>query len=508
MKTNHLYFLSNQSAHKTNSHYIIYCIHLLWLMVESYSLVFCFHFGFHHDSVLTVNNEMKHRVQRRPALANSRGDYMPATVILGAQWGDEGKGKLVDRLAETATWVARFQGGNNAGHTVVLGERVLKFHLLPSGITREECNLVLGDGMVIDPWVLNNELTEWAQSTGSDPRGQRLFISQRAHIILPYHRFLDSLDKVIGTTGRGIGPTYADKINRVGLRFGELVEVKDDAAWIEATVQRMNASLAAAGASQRVDVQSLSGELAWIHETYHHCIANTGFLLDNALKLGEHIILEGAQGCLLDIDQGTFHFVTSSVTSRGNATHGVGIHPGHVDTVIGITKAYITRVGAGAMPTELVDEDGEHMGTVGHEFGTTTGRKRRCGWFDAVVMRHAHRINGFTGLALTKLDVLGGLEELKICVAYELDGKEITEMPSSATALARCKPIYITMPGFPALSLGEWLAMAQHANESGQGVSVLPTAAQQYIAKLEALVGVPCVSVGVGPDRDATIDCV
>jgi len=200
--------------------------------------------------------------------------------------------------------------------------------------------------------------------------------------------------------------------------------------------------------------------------------------------------------------------VTSSVTSRGNATHGVGIHPGHVDTVIGITKAYITRVGAGAMPTELFDEDGEHMGTVGHEFGTTTGRKRRCGWFDAVVMRHAHRINGFTGLALTKLDVLGGLEELKICVAYELDGKEITEMPSSATALARCKPIYITMPGFPALSLGEWLAMARHANESGQGVSVLPTAAQQYIAKLEALVGVPCVSVGVGPDRDATIDCV
>ncbi|MEC7625994.1 MAG: adenylosuccinate synthetase, partial [Candidatus Thermoplasmatota archaeon] len=216
----------------------------------------------------------------------------------------------------------------------------------------------------------------------------------------------------------------------------------------------------------------------------------------------------GAQGTLLDIDQGTFPFVTSSITSRGNATHGAGIHPGHVKDVIGITKAYITRVGHGAMPTELDDEAGEHMGTVGKEFGTTTGRKRRCGWFDAVVMRQAQRINGFTGLALTKLDVLGGLEELKICVAYELDGKEITELPSTASALARCKPVYITMPGFPELPLSEWLAMAVHANESGKGIAVLPAAAQQYIAKLEALVGVPCTSVGVGPDRDATIDCV
>tara|TARA_B100001989_G_scaffold251166_1_gene229763 strand:- start:93 stop:1397 length:1305 start_codon:yes stop_codon:yes gene_type:complete len=433
---------------------------------------------------------------------------MPATVVLGAQWGDEGKGKLVDRIAEQATWVARFQGGNNAGHTVVLGDEVLKFHLLPSGITRKECNLILGDGMVIDPWVLDKELKNWEESTGEDPRGDRLHVSERAHIILPYHRYLDGLDKKIGTTGRGIGPTYADKINRIGLRFGDIDEVRNDNSWYESTVTRMNASLDAAGCSQRISVEDLTADVNWIWDNYASSIGNTGLMLDNALKMDEHVILEGAQGCLLDIDQGTFPFVTSSITSRGNSTHGAGIHPGHVTEVIGITKAYITRVGNGAMPTELEDETGDHLGTVGHEFGTTTGRKRRCGWFDAVVMRHANRINGFTGLALTKLDVLGGLDELKICVAYELDGKEIREMPSSASALARCKPIYISMPGFPAHSLTEWLGIAKKANDEGLGYSVLPSAAQHYIKQVENLVGVPCTSVGVGPDRDATIDRV
>ncbi|MEZ8139770.1 MAG: adenylosuccinate synthase [Candidatus Poseidoniaceae archaeon] len=433
---------------------------------------------------------------------------MPATVILGAQWGDEGKGKLVDRLAEQASWVVRFQGGNNAGHTVVIGDKVLKFHLLPSGITRKECNLVLGDGMVVDPWVLDKELTDWKHSTGEDPRGDRLYVSERAHIILPYHRFMDSLDSKIGTTGRGIGPTYADKINRIGIRFGDLSELINDAQWITSTVARMNASLQAAGSEERVSEESLSADVNWIWDNYDGSIGNTGLMIDNALKLGEHIILEGAQGCLLDIDQGTYPFVTSSVTSRGNASHGAGIHPGHVNEVIGITKAYITRVGHGAMPTELEDEDGDHLGTVGHEFGTTTGRKRRCGWFDMVVMRHANRINGFTGIALTKLDVLGGLEEIKICVAYELDGKEILEMPSSASAIARCKPIYISMPGFPGHSLSEWLEIAKKANSDGIGFKALPAAAQNYIGKLESLMGVPCTSIGVGPDRDATIDLV
>ena len=433
---------------------------------------------------------------------------MPATIILGSQWGDEGKGKLVDRLAEQATWVARFQGGNNAGHTVVLGDQVLKFHLLPSGITRKECNLILGDGMVIDPWVLDKELKGWEESSGEDPRGDRLYVSERAHIILPYHRYMDSLDKKIGTTGRGIGPTYADKINRIGLRFGDLAEVVGDSEWASTTSDRMNSALSAVGSSDRVNAEELGKEIEWIFNSYESAIAPTGVMLDNALKLGERVILEGAQGCLLDIDQGTFPFVTSSVTSRGNATHGAGIHPGHVDEVIGITKAYITRVGNGGMPTELEDEIGHHLGTVGHEFGTTTGRKRRCGWFDAVVMRHAQRINGFTGLALTKLDVLGGLEEIKICVAYELDGKEIHEMPSSASALERCKPIYVSTPGFPAHSLDEWLDIAKAANRDGKGINALPAAAQNYIRQLEGLLGVPVTSVGVGPDRDATIDLV
>ncbi len=431
---------------------------------------------------------------------------MPASVVLGAQWGDEGKGKLVDRLAGDVSWVARFQGGNNAGHTVVLGDRVIKLHLLPSGITRPECNLVLGDGMVVDPWVLREELDRWMEETGEDPTGNRLYISERAHIILPYHRMIDGLDKKIGTTGRGIGPTYADKINRIGLRFGDLDEVVDNDEWLAESVQRMNARLSSAGAEGEISSQDLASDVKWIKETFGSSVANTSVMLDNALKMGEEILLEGAQGCLLDIDQGTFPFVTSSVTSRGNATHGAGIHPGHIGDVIGIVKAYTTRVGSGPFPTELFDSDGDHLTEVGHEYGTTTGRRRRCGWLDLVVLRHSNRVNGFTELAMTKLDVLGGLDPLKICVGYRLDGKEIHEMPASSAALARCEPILIEMPGFPELNLEAWLDIARKANENGDGYSSLPSAAQSYIRHVEDLLGVPISSVGVGPDRDATID--
>ena len=438
-----------------------------------------------------------------PMLCAINGNTMPATVVLGAQWGDEGKGKLVDRLAESASWVARFQGGNNAGHTVVLGERVLKFHLLPSGITREDCGLILGDGMVVDPWVLDRELNDWADGGGNDPTGKRLFISNRAHIILPYHTYIDGQDKKIGTTGRGIGPAYADKINRIGLRFADLPYCD-----FEEMASRQNSSLENAGCRQRVTADELEEQISWIRKRFESAITDTGILLDNALKMGERIILEGAQGCLLDIDQGTFPFVTSSVTSRGNSTHGAGIHPGHVDNVIGITKAYITRVGNGHMPTELFDEDGDHLGTVGHEFGTTTGRKRRCGWFDAVVMRHANRINGFTELALTKLDVLGGLDEIKICVGYKMGDNEINEMPASAIALEDCEPIYASMPGFPSQTLQEWLSIARKCNSEKIGFKGLPAAAQNYISKLESLLGVTISSVGLGPDRDATVDRV
>ena len=431
---------------------------------------------------------------------------MPASIVLGAQWGDEGKGKIVDRLAGGVSWVVRFQGGNNAGHTVVLGDRVIKLHLLPSGITRKECNLVLGDGMVIDPWVLRQELDNWLEQTGEDPTQERLFISERAHIILPYHCMLDSLDEKIGTTGRGIGPTYADKTNRIGLRFGDLSEIVGDDKWANESAQRMNSDLAGAGAEGRIDASQLALEVAWISDTFGNVVTNTGLMLDNALKLGEDVLLEGAQGCLLDIDQGTYPFVTSSVTSRGNATHGAGIHPGHIEEVIGIVKAYTTRVGAGPMPSELFDSDGDHMTDVGHEFGTTTGRRRRCGWLDLVVLRHSNRVNGFTSIAMTKLDVLGGIDPLKVCVGYRLDGREIHEMPSSSAALSRCEPILIEMPGFPNEPLEVWLDLANRAAEDGSGYSVLPAAAQAYIRHVEDLLGVPITSVGIGPDRDATIE--
>ncbi|MCS5537083.1 MAG: adenylosuccinate synthetase, partial [Candidatus Poseidoniaceae archaeon] len=314
---------------------------------------------------------------------------MSATVVLGAQWGDEGKGKLVDRLAGGADWVVRFQGGNNAGHTVVLGERTIKLHLLPSGITRQDCELVLGDGMVIDPWVLMQELERWESETGENPLGSRLHISNRAHVILPFHCSVDGLDKKIGTTGRGIGPTYADKINRVGLRFADISELLNDTAAMDGLAERQMKTLNYLGLSTNGHAEKLAQDIAWVHEKYAHAIKNTGVMVDTALSTGQQVLLEGAQGCLLDIDQGTFPFVTSSVTCRGNSTHGAGIHPGHVIEVIGVVKAYTTRVGNGPFPTELFDGVGEHLGKVGHEFGTTTGRPRRCGWLDIVALRHS-----------------------------------------------------------------------------------------------------------------------
>ena len=430
---------------------------------------------------------------------------MPATVVLGAQWGDEGKGKLVDILAGNASLVARFQGGNNAGHTVVLGENILKFHLLPSGITREDCELILGDGMVIDPWVLNKELTEWTEKSNEMPAGNRLFISERSHVILPFHRALDSLDKKIGTTGRGIGPTYSDKISRTGIRFGDISSLLDDENTIEEIVNKQNLLLAANGSTVVISTKELKEELEWINTRFGNAITNTSIRIENNLKMGERIVLEGAQGCLLDIDQGTYPYVTSSVTSRGNATHGVGIHPGHVDRVIGIVKAYTTRVGHGPFTTELEDEIGEHLTEVGHEYGTTTGRRRRCGWLDVVVLKHSHRVNGFTEFAMTKLDVLGGLDKLKICIGYDYNGEQLVNLPTSSLILEECKPVYIEMDGFEGHTLEQWLDIAKDANENNKGFSALPENAQKYIQQVETLLGVKVSSVGVGPDRDATI---
>ena len=432
---------------------------------------------------------------------------MPASVVLGAQWGDEGKGKAIDQLANHSTWTVRFQGGNNAGHTIVLGDTTLKLHQIPSGVSYEHCNLVLGDGMVIDPWVLEEELDKWHALTGERPEGKRLFISERASIILPFHRMYDGADRVVGTTGRGIGPTYRDRIERVGIRFADLKGIVNDAEAVRAQAERMNKQLATVGVDEGIDAGTLQSDLRWILERYSDAIRPTGLMVDLALRNSERVLLEGAQGAMLDIDQGTYPFVTSSVTSRANATHGAGIHPGHVDQCFGITKAYTTRVGNGPFPSELSLEGGPgmHMAQVGNEYGTTTGRPRRTGWLDMVALRESNRINGYTGLVVTKLDVLGGLDELKICIGYEMDGRTLHVMPTTSEDLARCTPIYETHPGFPAISMEEWLAMADASRSEDSGFDSFPEVIKKYIARIEHLAGVPIVSVGVGPDRRASV---
>ena len=431
---------------------------------------------------------------------------MPASVVLGAQWGDEGKGKAIDQLAAHSDWAVRFQGGNNAGHTIVVGDTTLKMHLLPSGITSRNCKLVLGCGMVVDPWVLDRELGEWAELTGEKPEGDRLFISERAAVILPFHRLYDSADKVVGTTGRGIGPAYRDRTERVGIRFVDIGIVVSNPDEVSSISDRMNKQLDTVGVSDRIDPEQLLSELTWILERFSAAIRPTGPMLDTALNAGEIVLLEGAQGAMLDIDQGTYPFVTSSVTCRANATHGAGIHPGHIGECFGITKAYTTRVGNGPFPTELsLDEGpGKQMSEVGHEFGTTTGRPRRTGWLDAVALKESQRLNGYTGLVVTKLDVLGGLDELKICTAYELDGERIQHFPASAEDLSRCKPVYETHPGFPALGAGEWIEAAEKSRLEG-GIESLPSNIRDYLMRVEEISGVPVVSVGVGPDRLASI---
>tara|TARA_A100001037_G_scaffold170862_1_gene153476 strand:+ start:457 stop:1410 length:954 start_codon:yes stop_codon:yes gene_type:complete len=316
--------------------------------------------------------------------------------------------------------------------------------------------------MVVDPWVLDKELSEWADLTGESPEGKRLFISERASVILPFHRLYDSADKLVGTTGRGIGPAYRDRTERVGLRFVDISKALGEESSIDEIARRMNAQLATVGVDDRIDPEKLLSELSWIDGRFSEAIQSTGPLLDEALGRGERVLLEGAQGAMLDIDQGTYPFVTSSITCRANATHGAGIHPGHIDNCFGITKAYTTRVGNGPFPTELSLEEGpgKQMSVVGHEFGTTTGRPRRTGWLDAVALNESNRLNGYSGLVVTKLDVLGGLDELKICTAYEMDGKTIHHLPASSEDLGRCSPIYETHPGFPDLDEKDWLAMA------------------------------------------------
>ncbi len=425
---------------------------------------------------------------------------MPAIVLLGAQWGDEGKGKATDLLGHRVQYVVRYQGGNNAGHTVVIptknGPEKFALHLLPSGILTPEVVPVIGNGVVIDPAVLLNEIK------GLNERGidtSKLKISADAHIITSYHVMLDKTierflgKSKIGTTGRGIGPAYGDKVSRVGIRVQDLYDESILRKKVEGSLASKNQTLVKVYNRRAVDVDAIVTELLSYADKLKPYLANTSLLLHEALERGDNVLLEGGQGTLLDVDHGTYPFVTSSNPTAGGAATGSGIGPTKITRVIGIVKAYTTRVGEGPFPTELLDENGERLRQIGGEVGTTTGRPRRCGWYDAVVARYATRVNGLTDFFLTKLDVLSGFKEIPVCVAYEIDGKRYDEMPMTQTQFHHAKPIYEMMPGWD-----EDISNARKFED-------LPVNAQKYVEFLEKISGAPMSAIGVGQHRDATI---
>lgn len=421
---------------------------------------------------------------------------MPALVLLGAQWGDEGKGKATDLLGGSVDYVVRYQGGNNAGHTVVVGDQKYALHLLPSGILSPGCTPVIGNGVVVDPAVLLSELS------GLNERGvdtSKLLISGNAHLITSYHTTLDKVSerflgkRKIGTTGRGIGPAYADKINRVGIRVQDLFDESILRQKVEAALDFKNQVLAKLYNRRGIDAGQVVEELLGYAERIGGYVADTTLVLNNAIDQGQVVLFEGGQGTLLDVDHGTYPFVTSSNPTAGGACTGTGVGPTKITRVIGILKAYTTRVGAGPFPTELLDEDGEKLRTIGGERGVTTGRDRRCGWFDAVIARYATRVNGLTDFFLTKLDVLTGWERIPVCVAYEIDGKRVEELPHSQSDFHHAKPIYEMLPGW-----SEDISKAKTFEE-------LPKNAQRYVQALEEMSGAPISAIGVGPGRDETI---
>ncbi len=421
---------------------------------------------------------------------------MPAIVLLGAQWGDEGKGKATDILGDRVDYVVRYQGGNNAGHTVVIGDQKYALHLLPSGILSPNVVPVIGNGVVIDPAVLLEEIK------GLNERGidtSKLLISSNAHLITPYHRTIDKVSErflgkaKIGTTGRGIGPAYADKISRIGIRVQDLFDESILEKKIEGALRDKNQVLTKVFNRKEMQAQEILEEYRTYADILRPYIADTALLLNKALEQGKTVLLEGSQGTLLDVDHGTYPFVTSSNPTAGGACTGSGIGPTKIERVIGIVKAYTTRVGSGPFPTELENEDGEKLRTIGHEYGTTTGRNRRCGWYDAPIARFAVRINGLTDFFLTKLDVLTGWEKIPVCVAYEIDGKRVEEVPSSQTDFHHAVPIYEYLPG--------WSEDISKARD----ISDLPKNARDYISFLEEISGAPMSAIGVGPGRDETI---
>jgi adenylosuccinate synthase len=422
---------------------------------------------------------------------------MPALILVGTQWGDEGKGKATDLLADEVDFVVRYQGGNNAGHTIIVGETTLKLHLVPSGVMYPDVTPVIGDGVVVDPGVLLEELDELVEQ-GLDV--SKLKISGNAHLIMPYHRELDRVTErylgrqKLGTTKRGIGPTYADKAARVGLRVQDLYDMKIFREKLDVVLKEKNAVLSRIYNRMPMKAVDIETEYAVYAERLRPYIADTVTLLHDALERGETILLEGAQGTLLDLDHGTYPFVTSSNPVAGGALTGAGIGPKHVDRVIGITKAYVTRVGSGPFPTELHDDIGERMTEVGQEYGTTTGRRRRVGWFDAVLARYAARVNGLTEHFLTKLDVLSEFDTLRVCRSYRYQDEEYEHFPPHQSIFHHAEPIYEELPGWR----DDITKVTDYAD--------LPEHAQAYVDRLEELGGVPIRWVSVGPARSQTLE--
>jgi adenylosuccinate synthase len=422
---------------------------------------------------------------------------MPAIVLLGAQWGDEGKGKATDLLGSSVDYVVKYNGGNNAGHTIVVGDEKYALHLLPSGILTPGCTPVIGNGVVIDLGVLFTEIDD-LEERGVDT--SRLLVSASAHLIGPYHRTIDKVaerflgNARLGTTGRGIGPTYADKMSRVGVRVQDLFDEKILRQKVEGALELKNHLLVKVYNRRAITVDEVVEEFLTYSERLRPMVADTTLVLGTALDEGRTVLLEGGQATQLDVDHGTYPFVTSSNPTAGGACTGSGIPPTRIDRVIAVVKAYATRVGSGPFPTELLDADGERLRADGAEFGTTTGRPRRCGWYDAVVARYAARVNGVTDFVLTKLDVLTGWERIPVCVGYDVGGTVHREMPMTQTDFHHAAPVYEMFDGWDEDISG------------ARSLTDLPKTAQAYVAALEEMSGAPISAIGVGPGRDQTVE--
>jgi adenylosuccinate synthase len=423
---------------------------------------------------------------------------MSNVAIIGAQWGDEGKGKVVDLFTDEADIVVRFQGGNNAGHTLVVNGDKTVLHLVPSGALHPDKLCVIGNGVVVDPEILIEEI-QALKARGHLVDDEQLRISEQAHVIMPYHKLIDQArerlrgEGMIGTTGRGIGPAYEDKVARIGIRFVDLLEEDTFREKLQRNIEEKNFYLKAILKEKALDFDKIHTSYGRYREKLRKYVTNTGLLLDQEIRRGRRVLFEGAQGTLLDVDHGTYPYVTSSSTITGGACSGSGVGPQHIQQVIGISKAYTTRVGSGPFPTEIYGPEGETLRREGAEFGATTGRSRRCGWFDAVGVRHAVRMNGLTGIALTKLDVLTGFKKIPICTAYRYEGKTIDEFPASSKVMQGAEPVYEAMAG--------WDAPLDNVRE----FSDLPAAAQEYVRHIEQVIGTEIILVSVGPGREQTI---